>query len=201
MIGSIFSKKNAETNNTGSNYGVGIGQTISATLGKWDTYTYGGKTLSTRIDNALGTTSFVGTAYGKSVGSNIAKGIETGFNSTTIHLSTSGAVHGGGGGTFASGGIVDSGQMFIAREAGPELVGNIGRKTAVANTTQMVDAMAQGVYQANMEGNMLLRQIIDYAAEIAAKEYESGGSVTVESITQAMTRNNRRLGKTVVAVG
>ena len=101
----------------------------------------------------------------------------------------------------ATGGVFDAGQMFIAQEAGPELIGNIGRKTAVANTTQMVDAMAQGVYQANAESNMLLRQIIEYAAEIAAKEYESGGSVTVESITQAMTRNNRRLGKTVVAVG
>ena len=91
--------------------------------------------------------------------------------------------------------------MFIANEAGPELIGNIGRRTAVANTSQMVDAMAQGVYMANAEGNMLLRQIIQYAAEIAAKEYEGGGDVTVESITSAMARNNRRIGKTAVAVG
>ena len=201
LINSIFTQKNAETYKTGSGFGVGIGHVISGVLGLWDTYTYGGQNLSNRIDSAIGTSSFVGKAYGKSVGQNIAKGIETGFNSTTIHLSVSGVDHGGNGGKFASGGIVDAGQMFIAREAGPELVGNIGRKTAVANTTQMVDAMAQGVYQANAESNMLLRQIIEYAAEIAAKEYESGGSVTVESITQAMTRNNRRLGKTVVAVG
>ena len=78
---------------------------------------------------------------------------------------------------------------------------DIGRKTAVANTSQMVDAMAEGVYAANLETNMLIRQIIEYTAEIAAKEYSGGGEVTAESITRAMARNNRRIGKTVVAVG
>lgn len=70
---------------------------------------------------------------------------------------------GGGGGTsFAKGGIVprfDSGGMginsasvFLAHENGiPEMVGRIGNRTAVANTQQMVSAMAQGVYEAMME--------------------------------------------------
>ena len=50
--------------------------------------------------------------------------------------------------TFAGGGMVDSGQMFIAREAGPELVGSIGNRTAVANNDQIVEAVSQGVYRA-----------------------------------------------------
>lgn len=49
---------------------------------------------------------------------------------------------------LAKGGMVDAGQMFVAREAGPELVGTIGNKTAVANNDQIVDAVAQGVYSA-----------------------------------------------------
>lgn len=49
---------------------------------------------------------------------------------------------------LAGGGFVSSGQMFIAREAGPELVGNIRGKTAVANNDQIVSAVSQGVYQA-----------------------------------------------------
>ena len=49
---------------------------------------------------------------------------------------------------LANGGMVDAGQMFVAREAGPELVGTIGNKTAVANNDQIVDAVAQGVYSA-----------------------------------------------------
>ena len=49
---------------------------------------------------------------------------------------------------FAEGGLVNEGQMFIAREAGPELVGSIGSRTAVANNDQIVDAVSQGVYRA-----------------------------------------------------
>lgn len=51
-------------------------------------------------------------------------------------------------GKFASGGFVTSGQLFYAREAGPELVGSIGGRTAVANNDQIVDAVSDGVYRA-----------------------------------------------------
>ena len=54
---------------------------------------------------------------------------------------------------LAEGGIVDAGQMFIAREAGPELVGNIGRKTAVANNDQIISGIEGGVYRAMMAAN------------------------------------------------
>ena len=50
--------------------------------------------------------------------------------------------------TYAQGGFPDVGQMFIAREAGPELVGNIGGRTAVANNDQIVESVSAGVYQA-----------------------------------------------------
>lgn len=54
---------------------------------------------------------------------------------------------------LAEGGIVNEGQMFIAREAGPELVGSIGRKTAVANNDQIVSGIESGVYRAMMAAN------------------------------------------------
>lgn len=50
--------------------------------------------------------------------------------------------------TFASGGFPAAGQLFVARERGPELVGQIGSRTAVANNEQIVDAVARGVYMA-----------------------------------------------------
>ena len=50
--------------------------------------------------------------------------------------------------TLATGGFVNEGQMFIAREAGPELVGSINGRTAVANNDQIVAAVSQGVYSA-----------------------------------------------------
>ena len=39
-------------------------------------------------------------------------------------------------------------QLFIAREAGPELVGTIGGRTAVANNDQIVDSVSRGVFDA-----------------------------------------------------
>ena len=49
---------------------------------------------------------------------------------------------------FATGGFPGQGQMFIARESGPEMVGRIGGRTAVANNDQIVDGVAKGVYMA-----------------------------------------------------
>ena len=50
---------------------------------------------------------------------------------------------------LADGGMINkSGQMFVAREAGPELVGTIGNRSAVVNNDQIVSAVSQGVYQA-----------------------------------------------------
>lgn len=51
-------------------------------------------------------------------------------------------------GLFARGGFPESGQMFVAREAGPELVGRIGRRTAVANNDQIVQGIASAVRSA-----------------------------------------------------
>lgn len=49
---------------------------------------------------------------------------------------------------LADGGFVDHGQLFIAREAGPEMVGSIGNRAAVANNDQIVEAVKSGVYEA-----------------------------------------------------
>lgn len=48
----------------------------------------------------------------------------------------------------AGGGSFSSGQVFLARETGPELVGQIGSGTAVMNNDQIVASVAKGVYEA-----------------------------------------------------
>lgn len=50
--------------------------------------------------------------------------------------------------TYATGGFPAMGEMFVAREAGPELVGRIGNRTTVANNDQIVEGITAGVYQA-----------------------------------------------------
>ena len=59
--------------------------------------------------------------------------------------------------------------MFIAREAGPELVGQIGNSTAVANNDQIVVGIENGVARANSEQNKLLRRQNEILLGILAK--------------------------------
>jgi hypothetical protein len=54
---------------------------------------------------------------------------------------------------YAAGGIPNQGQMFIAREAGPEMVGKLGNATAVMNNDQIVASVAKGV-QGAVEAGM-----------------------------------------------
>lgn len=61
-------------------------------------------------------------------------------------------------GLAAEGGLFNTGEMFIAREEGPELVGRMGNRNAVANNDQIVSGIAYGVASANDEQNSLLRQ-------------------------------------------
>lgn len=50
---------------------------------------------------------------------------------------------------FEDGGFPNEGQLFIAREAGVEMVGAMGRRTAVANNDQIVEGISAGVSIAN----------------------------------------------------
>lgn len=52
---------------------------------------------------------------------------------------------------YAVGGLPNMGQMFVAREAGPELVGTLGGHTAVMNNDQIVSSVSVGVAQAVKE--------------------------------------------------
>lgn len=49
---------------------------------------------------------------------------------------------------YASGGFPNTGSLFVAGEAGPEMVGTIGGSTAVANNEDIVSAVSQGVASA-----------------------------------------------------
>lgn len=49
---------------------------------------------------------------------------------------------------YAKGGFPNIGEMFVARENGPEMVGRMGRRNAVANNNQIVDGIRAGVYEA-----------------------------------------------------
>ena len=49
---------------------------------------------------------------------------------------------------YASGGFPTAGQLFIANEHGPEMVGSMDGRSAVANNDQIVEGIEAGVYRA-----------------------------------------------------
>ena len=49
---------------------------------------------------------------------------------------------------YAQGGFPDEGELFVANEAGPEMIGNIGNRTAVANNDQITTAISKATYEA-----------------------------------------------------
>lgn len=49
---------------------------------------------------------------------------------------------------YEQGGFPNMGELFVAKESGPELVGRIGNRNAVANAAQITEAIAAAVYPA-----------------------------------------------------
>lgn len=101
---------------------------------------------------------------------------------------------------YASGGFPDQGEMFIAREAGPELVGRIGNKTAVANNDQIVDGVSAGVRNAN---EPVVTAIYAMAQRIITTIEENGGGVYLDGkrisqkTTEVQNRQNRMYNKSL----
>ena len=97
------------------------------------------------------------------------------------------------------GGLVNAGQLFIANEAGPELVGQYGNKSAVMNNEQIVRSVSDGVYAANAEQTALIREQNNLLREMVSllASGENGGT----DLLSAVQRMNRRAGKTLIPLG
>lgn len=74
---------------------------------------------------------------------------------------------------------IASGELFIARESGPELVGRIGSQTSVANNDQIVDGVASGVEAGNEALIQLLAQALPQIIQ-AIREQDRGGSGAID---------------------
>lgn len=98
---------------------------------------------------------------------------------------------------YGAGGFPEVGQMFLARESGPEMVGQIGGRTAVANNDQIVQAVASGVASAVNKEVLLLQEQNSLLRTIAGK----GSNITTGSIASAFERENRRAGTSIISVG
>ena len=93
----------------------------------------------------------------------------------------------------ADGGVFGNGQMFVAREAGPEMVGQYGNKSAVVNNDQIVEAVSRGVAQA--VSAVMSGQKGSGDTEVNVRLYLDGREV-IKSINRAQ----RRAGKVLLEV-
>ena len=90
---------------------------------------------------------------------------------------------------YATGGFPTTGQMFLAREAGPELVGTIGGRSAVVNNTQIVEAVSRGVYEATAGLDKTMRKVLR-----AIEEKDTNISIDGKRITSAIERIQKERG-------
>ena len=126
--------------------------------------------------------------FAQSQRSNPATSIMTGINGAILSGGTSlipALV-----GAFANGGYVDSGELFLARENGAEMVGTIGNRTGVANNEQIVDGISEGVAYANVGVVAAINQLIAVVQQI---------DPTVEldglTVSRQLHRYNRQVNK------
>lgn len=115
-----------------------------------------------KVVNA-GRTLKIGISFATNALKNLWSSVSTFFSGKTVNVKTKGsATKKADGGVFsggswkpikkyAVGGLPNMGQMFVAREAGPELVGTLGGHTAVMNNDQIVSSVSYGVAQAVKE--------------------------------------------------
>lgn len=95
---------------------------------------------------------------------------------------------------MANGGFIDSdsGQVFIARESGPELVGQIGNRTAVANNDQIVAGIAAGVSEANEDVVNAIYSSINQVIGVIRENRSKNGAVNWDAVSRQISRVQKR---------
>lgn len=152
----------------------GISKTVSNMVSSISSGVSSAKSLlSNAVSAASSAVSSVKSAL-SSIGTKVSNAVNSVWNSIT---------------GYASGGFPEVGQLFIAREAGAEMVGSIGGRTAVANNDQIV----QGIY----EGVLAAMQAAGGSGDsMDVKVYLDG-----KQITAAVEKRQRERGATIYPGG
>lgn len=100
---------------------------------------------------------------------------------------------------YAQGGFPKTGEMFVANEAGPELVGRIGNRTAVANEEQVGEAIFRYMDEHDREKEGMSAEGLA-AAMVSAMRAAGLGSVNIDGreIVRSINRYTQHSGKPAV---
>lgn len=94
---------------------------------------------------------------------------------------------------YALGGFPQTGEMFIANERGPELVGRMGNRNVVANNNQIVSGIKQGVIEAMMEVVMATGAFGNNSDNSEKILYVEVKTENDEVLARAVQRGNEKL--------
>ena len=164
-----------------------VGKETDAALGKLKNFASGVEEANKMMSRSFDTVS-------QSIDS-LSSALEKNMKSGSFKFEVGGVAQ-----AFASGGFPQHGEMFVAREAGPEMVGRIGRRTAVANNDQIVSGIASGVSNANAG---VISAIYAMSRNIVSAVESSGNDIYMDAqrvgrqTTSAQNRTNRMYGKTL----
>ena len=126
-----------------------MNDTISTTVG----------TIATTVTSGLSVSDDMYTA-GWNITNSFSNGMNAGLRLPRIDTSWTRYTYGNGGwfdlpsfslSWFAKGGFPNLGELFIANEKGPELVGKMGNRTTVANNMQITEGIREAVVDGMME--------------------------------------------------
>lgn len=100
---------------------------------------------------------------------------------------------------YAKGGFPDVGEIFVANEAGPELVGRIGNQPAVANQDQIGDAIFKYMDAHSAQGDAMNYDSMANALVRAMKAAGLGATyLDGKMLKQSLNREAQRSGKPIV---
>lgn len=88
---------------------------------------------------------------------------------------------------YKNGGFPDMGDLFVANEAGPELVGTVNGKNAVASNNE-ITGIRDAIYDSSRQELAMLRRQNDLLMQIVQKEF----GITDSDIFDSVRRSNRQ---------
>lgn len=88
---------------------------------------------------------------------------------------------------FATGGFPEKGELFVANENAPEMIGKMGNRNVVANNQQITQGIASAVYDAIVDANL--------GGDSGDTYVYVGDRQITDVITKRQKRNNDKFGR------
>lgn len=102
---------------------------------------------------------------------------------------------------YATGGVPSHGSLFMAGEAGAEIVGHVGGRTEVLNQSQIASTIAAATQMSNASQNNILMQLLNGVEQLVEGQGDVRAYIPAGEVVSGLQRNNRRDGRALVPMG